>query len=82
MLMLGHFSSVEDSQRLVEGKPYQPTAESALVIKCRHMASGGEQTIFYSNNGSVRITKDAVCDKIQQATISLRLDIKRNAAVR
>jgi hypothetical protein len=65
MPMLGHFSSMEDRKRFVEGKPYQPTAESALVIKGRDIVSGQGQTIFYSNNCSVRIAKHAVCDKIQ-----------------
>jgi len=82
MLMLGHFSSVEDRHRFVEGKPYQPTAESALMIKGRGMASGRAQTIFYSNYGSVRIAKHAVCDKIDQAVISRRPNVKRNAIVR
>ena len=82
MQMLGHFTSVEDRQRFVEGKPYQPAAESALMIKCRDIASGREQAIFYSNNCSVRIAKHAVCDKIQQAAISRRPNIKRHTVVR
>jgi hypothetical protein len=82
MPMFGHSSSVEDSQRFVEGNPYQPTAKSALVIKCGDVASGREQTIFYSNNCGVSIAKYAVCDKIQQAAISRRPNIKRNAVVR
>jgi hypothetical protein len=80
--MFGHFSSMEDRQRFVKGKPYQPITECALVIKCRDMASGREQAIFYSNKGSVRIAKHAVCDKIQQAAVSRSPDVKRNAAVR
>jgi hypothetical protein len=82
MLTLGHFSSMEDRQRFVEGNPYEPSAESALVIKSRDMASGREQTIFYSNNCSVRIAKHAVCDKIQQAAISRSPNVKGNALVR
>jgi hypothetical protein len=81
MPMLGQFSSVEDRQRLVKGKPYQPTAESALVIECRGMANGREQAIFYSKDRSVRIAKHAVCDKIQQVAISRCSRIKRNAIV-
>jgi hypothetical protein len=82
MLMLGRFSSVEDRQRFVEGKPYQPTAESALVIKGRGMASGRAQTIFCGNYGSVRTAKHAVCDKIQQAVISRRPNVKKDLVVR
>ena len=81
MPIAGHFSFVEDRQRFVEGKPYQPTAEIALVIKCREMARGTEKTIFYSKNCSVRIAKHAVCDKIQQAAISRSPNVKRNALV-
>jgi hypothetical protein len=73
---------MEDRQRFVEDKPYQPIAESALVIKCCDMASGREQAIFYSNNCSVRIAKHAVCHKIQQAAISCSPNMKRNATVR
>jgi hypothetical protein len=74
--MLWHFPSVEDSQRFVERKPYQPTAESAFVIKYRDMASGREQAIFYSDNCPLRIAKHAVRDEIEQAVISLRPNIK------
>ncbi len=75
-------SSVEDRQRFVERKPYQPIAELALVIKSREMARGPEQTIFYSNSCSVRIAKHAICDKIQQVVISRRPNVKRNPVVR
>jgi hypothetical protein len=80
--MLGHVSSVEDRQRFFERKPYQPIAELALVLKSREMARRPEQTIFYSNNRSVRIAKHAICDKIQQAVISRRPNVKRNPVVR
>jgi len=79
--VLGHVSSVEDRQRFFERKPYQPTAEIALVIKSREMARGPEQTIFYGNSCSVRISKHAICDKIQQAVISRRPNVKRNPVV-
>jgi len=82
MPMLEYSASVEDRQSFVDGEPYQPTAESALTIKCRDMLSGRVQALFYGNNGFVRIAKHAVCDKIQQAAISRRPNIKRNAAVR
>src|SRR5258708_2287581 len=79
--VLGHVSSVEDRQRFFERKPYQPTAEIALVIKSREMARGPEQTIFYSNSCSVRISKHAICVKIQQPVISRRPNVKRNPFV-
>src|SRR5580704_14526020 len=82
MPMLGHYSSMEDRQRFVEGKPHQPIAESALVVKCRDMASSRDQATFYSNNRTVRIAKHVVCHKIQQAAISRRPNTKRNAVVR
>ena len=82
MPMPGHSSSVEDRQRFVEGKPYQPIAESALVIKCCDIASGREQAIFYNDNCSVRIANHAVRNEIQQAAISLSPNGKRNAVVR
>ena len=68
--MVERSSSVEDRQSFVDGEPYEPTAESALAIECRDMLSGQVQAIIYSNDGSVRIAKHAVCDKIQQAAIS------------
>jgi hypothetical protein len=70
MPMLEHSSSVKDRQSFVHGAPYEPTAESALAIKCRDMLSGRVQAIFYSNGGSVRIAKHPICDKMQQAAIS------------
>jgi hypothetical protein len=70
MPMLEHSSSVEDRQSFVHGEPYEPTAESALAIKCGDMLRGRVQAIFYSNGRSARIAKHPVCDKIQQAAIS------------
>jgi hypothetical protein len=64
MPMLEKSSSVEDRQSFVNGEPYEPTAVSALVIKCRNISSGQVQASFYSHNGFVRIAKHAVCDKI------------------
>ena len=82
MPMLGHYSSMEDRQRFVEGKPHQPTAESALAVKCPDMTKGHEQTIFYSNISFVRIAKHAVRDKMEQTAISRCPNIKRHALVR
>jgi hypothetical protein len=45
--MLGHFSSVEDRQRFVEGKPDQPITENALMIKCRDIASARERAFVF-----------------------------------
>src|SRR6266478_9491769 len=80
--MLGYDSPMKDRQSFVDGKPYQPTAESALAIKGRYVARGREQTIFYSNSGSVRIVKYAACDKMEQATISRCPNVRRPAIVR
>jgi hypothetical protein len=64
--MLRNCSCVEARQSFVESKAYQPIAESALAIKRHDMLGGRVQTIFYSNSGSIRIAKHAVCDKIQR----------------
>jgi hypothetical protein len=81
MPMLGYVSPAEDRQSFVDGKPYKPTAESALAIKCRYVVTGREQAIFYSNIGPVRIAKHAVCDRMEQATISRCPNIRRPAVV-
>jgi hypothetical protein len=52
-------------QSFVDDDPYQPTAESALASKGRCVLRGREQTIFYSNGGSVRTVKNAVRDKME-----------------
>jgi len=62
--MLANTPPVKYCQRLVDGDPYQPTAESALAIECRDTVRSREKTILYSNIGSVRIAKHAVCDKM------------------
>jgi hypothetical protein len=80
--MLANSSPVKYRQRLVDGDPYQPTAESALAIECRDTVRSREKTILYSNIGSVRIAKHAVCDKMEQAAVSRCPDIKRRALVR
>jgi hypothetical protein len=80
--MLANTSSVKYRQGLVDGDPYQPTAESALAIECRDMVRSREKTILYSNIGSIRIAKHAVCDKMEQAAISRCPDIERRALVR
>jgi hypothetical protein len=80
--MLGYDSPMKDRQSFVDGKPYQPTAESALAIKGRYVARGREQTIFYSHSGSVRIVKYAACDKMEQTTISRCPNVRRPAIVR
>src|SRR6266481_5960657 len=80
--MLANTSSVKCRQRLVDGDPYQPAAESAFAIECRDTVRSREKTILYSNIGSVRIAKHAVCDKMEQAAISRCPNIKRHAHVR
>ena len=80
--MLANTSPVKYRQRLVDGDPYQPTAESAVAIECRDTARSREKTILYSDIGSVRIAKHAVCDKMEQAAISRCPDIERRALVR
>src|ERR1700738_5642311 len=80
--MLGYVSPVEDRQSFVDGDPYQPTAESALAIKCCGMARGRVQAIVYSNIGSFGIAKHAVCDRMEQATISRCANIRRPPVVR
>jgi len=80
--MHGNASPVEDGQSFVDGDPYQPTAESAVAVKCPDMAKSREQTIFYSNISLVRIAKYAVGDKMEQAAISRCLNIKGRAPFR
>jgi len=43
--MLGNTSPMKYRQSFVDGKPYQPTAEGALAIKCRYVVTGREQAI-------------------------------------
>jgi hypothetical protein len=74
--MLGNTSPMKYHQSFVDGDPYQPTAESALTIKCRYTVRRREQTILYSNIGSVRIAKHAVCERMEQAAISRRPNIR------
>ena len=80
--MLGNTSPMKYRQSFVDGKPYQPTAEGALAIKCRYVVTGREQAIFYSNGGSVRTAKHTVCDRMEQAAISRRPDIRRPTVIR
>ncbi len=80
--IVGNTSPVKYRQSFVDGQPYEPTAESALAIKCRYVARGREQTILYSNIGSVGIAKHALCDKMQQAAISRCPNVRRPAVVR
>src|SRR6267143_6458928 len=80
--VLGNTSPMKYRQSFVDGKPYQPTAESALATKGRCVARSREQTIFYSNSGPVRIAKHAVCDRMEQAAISRRPSIRRPVVVR
>src|SRR6266851_5249264 len=80
--MRGNTAPVKYRQSFVDGDPYQPTAESALAIKYRDSVRCREQTILYSNGGSVGIAKHAVCDRTEQAAISRRPNIRRPAVVR
>jgi hypothetical protein len=80
--MLGNVSPVKDSQSFVEGDPYQPIPESALAIKGCGVTRGRDQTIFDSSIGHVRIAKHAVCDKMEQTSISRYSSMKRHAVVR
>src|ERR1700730_593832 len=80
--MLGNTAPVKYRQSFIDGDPYQPTAEGALAIKCRGTIRCREQTIVHSDIGSVGIAKYAVCDRMEQAAISRRPDIRRPAVGR
>jgi len=69
-------------QGFVNGAPDQPTAESALAIKCPNMAKRREQAVLYSFIGSVRIAKHPVCDSVEQAAILRCPKIRRHTVVR
>src|SRR5260370_11225672 len=80
--MRGNTAPVKYRQSFVDGDPYQPTAECAVAINYRDSVRCREQTILYSNGGSVGIAKHAVCDRMEQATISRRPNIRKPAIVR